>query len=312
MPSGGLGLLPLGLAQEPSAGRRLLDTYEIVMAPSLSALSKAMRGIERPAAPSLAAVVNPTGDLIFAPIEGALVAAHFEPERRALLDEFTGSPDAVLAALRGKTHWHFSTHGTFDLEEARRSALAMRGGAPLSVGSLLQADDLGRPRLVVLSACETGLHDIERAPEEFIGLPGAFMTIGALAVLGTLWAIDDRATSLLTARFYDLHLDEGLAPATALRNAQLWLRFATREELAGYARAAASQGRLSTHHARLLELALAGAAGEGVRFFDIAAPEVVPDSGADGGGPVRAADDSRSERPFAHPVYWGGFVITGF
>jgi CHAT domain-containing protein len=293
-------------------GRRLIDTYEIVTAPSLSALSKAVREIERPAAPSLAAVVNPTGDLIFASIEGALVAAHFEPERRALLDELTGSPEAVLAALRGKTHWHFSTHGTFDIEEARRSALAMRDGAPLSVGSLLQADDLGRPRLVVLSACETGLHEIERTPGEFIGLPGAFMTIGALAVLGTLWAIDDCATSLLTARFYDLHLDEGLAPATALRNAQLWLRFATREELATYVRAAETQGRLSTHHTRQLELALAGAAGDGVRFFDIAGPEIVADSGADGGTPVRPADSSRSECPFAHPVYWGGFVITGF
>ena len=38
MPSAGLGLLPLGLAQEPATGRRLLETYEIVYAPSLSAL----------------------------------------------------------------------------------------------------------------------------------------------------------------------------------------------------------------------------------------------------------------------------------
>ena len=188
------------------------------------------------------------------------------------------TPETVLAALKGKTHWHFSTHATFNREEPRRSALAMKGGATLSVGSLLEADDLGRPRLVVLSACETGLHDIDRTPEEFIGLPGAFMTIGARAVLGTLWPVDDRATAMLTARFYDLHLSEGLAPATALRKAQLWLKSATREDLARYARAAETQGHLSAHQARQLELALAGAAGEGVRFFGVANPETTKGS----------------------------------
>ena len=40
MPSGGLGLLPLGLAQGSATGRPLLETYEIVAAPSLSALDQ--------------------------------------------------------------------------------------------------------------------------------------------------------------------------------------------------------------------------------------------------------------------------------
>ena len=187
---------------------------------------------------SLAAIVNPTGDLIFAPIEGALVAAHFEAQTRTILDHASATPEAVLDALKGKTHWHFSTHGLFDFEEAQRSALVMKDGATLSVGSLLAADGLGQPRLVALSACETGLHEVDRMPDEFIGLTGAFMTIGARAVLATLWPVDDRATAFLVAKFYDGHLDEGLAPAAALRNAQLWLRSASRDELIRYALAA--------------------------------------------------------------------------
>ena len=64
----------------------------------------------------------------------------------------------------------------------------MHGEAPLSVGRLLDTEGLGRPRLVVLSACETGLFDINRNPDEFIGLPGTFTALGAAGVLGTLVA----------------------------------------------------------------------------------------------------------------------------
>jgi len=36
-----------------------------------------------------------------------------------------------------------------------------------------------------------------RTPEEFVGLPGVFMSVGATAVLGTLWPVDDLAPTLL-------------------------------------------------------------------------------------------------------------------
>ncbi len=63
--------------------------------------------------------------------------------------------------------------------DARQSALLMYNAARLSVGRLLEAEGLGRPRLVVLSACETGLSDITNSPDEFIGLPATFTALGA-------------------------------------------------------------------------------------------------------------------------------------
>jgi CHAT domain-containing protein len=102
---------------------------------------------------------------------------------------------------------------------------------------------------------------------------------------------------LLIARFYDFHLVEGLSPAAALRRAQLWLRDATRQDLSDYIRSVAAQGRISTDQSRRLELALDGAAVQAVRFFHDVSP--------------RAATSSGSERPFEHPIYWGGFVLTG-
>src|SRR5262249_31195070 len=41
LPTGALGILPLGLAQEPVSERYLADDYEIVYAPSLDALMTA-------------------------------------------------------------------------------------------------------------------------------------------------------------------------------------------------------------------------------------------------------------------------------
>jgi CHAT domain-containing protein len=56
------------------------------------------------------------------------------------------------------------------------------------------------------------------------------MQLGAAGVVGTLWEVDDLATALFMAKFYDLHLDGGLPPATALKQAQAWLREATRAD----------------------------------------------------------------------------------
>ena len=168
-----------------------------------------------------------------------------------MLEGGAATPDAVIAALKGKTHWHFASHGSFSWADARQSALLMHDAAPLTVGRLLETDGLGRPRLVVLSACETGLSDITSSPDEFIGLPGTFTALGAAGVLGTLWPVSDAATALLMAKFYDLHLEAGLDPPAALSGAQAWLRDATRDDLNGYAEVAAARGRLQAAQARV-------------------------------------------------------------
>src|SRR5262245_14325057 len=250
LPTAGLGILPLGQAQDHLKTKRYLaDTYEIVYAPSLDALTSAQRQIANAVPTSLAAVVNPTGDLDGTEKEGRLVASHFEANARTVLEREKATPDAVLAALKGKTYWHFASHGKFSWRDARQSHLLMHGHDELSVARLLETDGLGRPRLVVLSACETGLYDMSRNPSQFIGLPGTFVALGAAGVVGTLWPVSDAATSLLIAKFYELHLGAArLPPPTALRQAQLWLRQSTNASLAAYATVAASRAgsRLAT------------------------------------------------------------------
>jgi CHAT domain-containing protein len=226
-----------------------------------------------------------------------------------MLAREAATPAAVLAALKGKTHWHFASHGTFSWADARDSALIMHGLARLSVGRLLEANGLGHPRLVVLSACETGLYDINSNPDEFIGLPGTFTALGATGVLGTLWPVSDAATTLLIARFYDLHLGQGLPPPTALSRSQAWLRQATNVDLQAYARAAARRGQLKSRHLRDIEQELGADALQSSRnnaLVEWATPD-----------PTRAPNKkvygspNRVARPYAHPYFWAGFIYTG-
>ena len=144
------------------------------------------------------------------------------------------------------SYWHFSSHGTFDWDDPRASGLVLADEKRLTVADLFDAEGLRGPRLVVLSACETGLYDVAVAPNEFIGLPTAFLQLGAQGVLATLWPVDDLSTALLVAKFYDLHLGGGvLSPAAALREAQDWLRRTTGEGYLKYARDAVRDGRLT-------------------------------------------------------------------
>jgi CHAT domain-containing protein/tetratricopeptide (TPR) repeat protein len=319
MPSGALGILPIGLAADPATGRRFGDDFEIVDAPSLEALRAAERQIATADTRTLAVAV-PDNGLPSVEFETSVIASHFDPSARTILAKSGATSQATLDALRARNYWHFATHGSFDWGDARRSSLRMSGGDELTINTLIATDGLAKPRLVALSACETGLFDFQSNADEFIGLPGTFMALGAAGVLGTLWPVEDRATALLVAKFYDLHLGDRLAPPTALKEAQAWLKNATRGELIAYAKATASRsGANGAALADKLETSLLRGPHEDPRFAPLT--KLVEHAGraaAAGGKTLLAGLLGRKprgprldDRPFAHPYYWGGFTYTG-
>ena len=309
LPSGWLGMVPLGLAQDSTSGQRLADSYEIVYVPSLEGQAPAHEGAAHAGPITLAAIINPTGDLPGTESEGALIASHFAADARVILKGEAATPDAVLAALRGKTHWHFASHGSFTWSDPRQSGLIMGGHQRLSVDRLLETEGLGHPRLVVLSACETGLFEITNNPDEFVGLPGAFLALGAKGVVGTLWPVSDAATALLMAKFYELHMMARLSPPTALHQAQAWLRGATADDLASYASGAAARGRLDGRHLAEIRQALSA---EGLaRSRNRTVVQWNGPDPRDGSGSAPPAHVTSRAQPYAHPYFWAGFIHSG-
>ncbi len=148
-----------------------------------------------------------------------------ESERKQSLDFEASRVTATEAELSQYRFVHFATHGYLDSERPELSALVLslvdeRGARQNGFLRTHEIFNLKLPaELVTLSACETGLGKEIRG-EGLVGLTRGFMYAGAARVVVSLWALNDRATAELMARFYRKMLKEGLRPAAALRAAQ--------------------------------------------------------------------------------------------
>jgi len=115
---------------------------------------------------------------------------------------------------------HIAAHGEFNVQDPLKSALLLAGDDQYD-GNLQTFEIYSltmNPRLVVLSACESGIGEIEGG-DEVQSLNRAFLYAGAGSVVASLWNVNDLATSVLMEQFYK-NL-ETMDKAQALRMAQL-------------------------------------------------------------------------------------------
>lgn len=142
----------------------------------------------------------------------ALAAAH---PHAVCLTGAAATVDAVSTAMDG-AHWaHLATHGRLRTDNPLFSALEMADGR-LTVYDL---ELLRRaPRLVVLSACQSGV-GATRAGEETLGLATALLALGTRTLVATMLPVLDEATAELMlavhARLAGHTVAEALAEAQA-------------------------------------------------------------------------------------------------
>ncbi|MBU4318261.1 MAG: CHAT domain-containing protein [Proteobacteria bacterium] len=115
---------------------------------------------------------------------------------------------------------HFSMHGIVT-QELQAIAFSQIPGAAedgfLTMGEIMNLRY--NARLVVLSACQTGLGKMERG-EGITGLTRAVIYAGSPAAVVSLWSVDDTATRELMTRFYEGMIGKGTDRSQALRKAK--------------------------------------------------------------------------------------------
>ncbi len=280
IPDAESSLLPIHAASVE--GQPLLKRYTLQFLPSINNAYVAQRHLAKSHGDVLLTVIDPTQDLAYAPVESDLVGISFTS--KVVLEAHNGSLDKFNQVLKNTpAYLHFATHGSYQWHDPLESGLEFAHGERLKLGYLLSKQQmLVGSRLVILSACETGITDIG-VPGEAMGLPSAFMQAGAPGVISTLWTVSDLSTTFLIGKFFQLHRDQNIKPPKALAQAQEWLRSATYEDLRDW---------LSRHIKKEASPHLLRAVEVLIWLRDKAAQ--FPD-----------------QRPYEEPYYWAGFVYSG-
>ena len=155
--------------------------------------------------------------------------------------------EAAIKQVRGPSILHIATHGFFLADQKREANVSLDESKPIfSEDPLLRAGlvlaganqrrsgagedgiltasevtalDLWGTKLVVLSACDTGLGEVKNGQGVY-GLRRALVLAGAQSLVMSLWEVADRPTRELMVGYYK-GLQQGQGRSEALRDVQL-------------------------------------------------------------------------------------------
>ena len=305
IPHTALHLFPLHalpVSQNSENSPCLLDLFAggVSYAPSCQLLQEVQMR-QRPNFQSLFAIQNPTEDLALTDLEVESILPYFPSHQVLPKEQATKAALTKAASQLTEAHClHFSCHGYFNLESPQDSLLWLadacvekippnddsRNYLPtenkfidirkcLTLGNLFEREyNFDQCRLVVLSACETGLIDFKNTSDEYIGLPSGFLYAGSSSIISSLWSVRQDSTAYLLIKFYE-NLDQSLSVPLALKQAQLWLRDVTVGELETWVK-----------HSRLAER-FKPAILDGLEAYPL------------------------QKKPFASPYHWAAFCAVG-
>jgi CHAT domain-containing protein len=193
----------------------LVEKLEITYAPSLAVLQSCLsRKITAPESALLVGVADGATPLVEAEIE--TLARLFKTSVQ--LKNEAATLENLRKNLAETDVLHLACHGKFRLDNPDFSALNLFAeNLTVRDARALHLEN----KLVVLSACETGLNKIV-AGEELFGLTRGFLHAGASALVSSLWTVNDESTADLMRSFYG-ELIKGSNPGKALQVAQIQL-----------------------------------------------------------------------------------------
>jgi CHAT domain-containing protein len=150
--------------------------------------------------------------------------ADFYDEPRTLFGR-KATKTAFQNSLKNAEIIHFAGHYAVVPNAPLYSSLLLaKSGSESSDGVLTNAEllreKLPRAKLIVLSACQTGIENYYKG-EGLVGLSRTFLAAGAPLVVASRWKVDSKATAELMKNFHFYRRREKLSTTAALRRAQI-------------------------------------------------------------------------------------------
>lgn len=147
----------------------------------------------------------------------------FGGRTKLLLNADASETNVKKAEISDYRYVHFATHAFANDNDGEQSGMVLTADDSNGDDGILRLAEVYNLKLnsdvVVLSACETGLGELESG-EGMIGLTRGFLYAGTKNVVVSIWKADDTATKNLMIPFYSSLLD-GSSPAVALQKAKL-------------------------------------------------------------------------------------------
>ena len=234
VPDDKLNFVPFVSLVSPDSGNYLIEDYALQIAPSATVFITSTENAKlRQSGRSerLLVVGNPhfdrtRFDLPDLPASGREAEAIAKLYGATALTGDEAVVSRVKASLAEADVIHLATHAVTDNDSPLLSKLllaSVRDEMHHPSSSYITAADiyrmkLRRARLVVLSACQTGVEKTYRG-EGAIGLARPFIAAGVPLVVGSLWPVESEATASLMISFHK-HRKEGKPSVEALRHAQ--------------------------------------------------------------------------------------------
>lgn len=242
VPDKSLHYLPFAALVSSLTGKYLMEDFRLETAPSASvfiACSEQAHLKARPVSEKLLSVGNPDFDRqrfqTLIPLKAA------EQEAQTITDYYVASrlllgrsaqEKLVRAESEKADVIHFALHYVVDDPSSMLSGLVLASTAQgkeadssndgMWLASEIYQTRLSRPRLVVLSACQTGV-EYQYRGEGAVSIARTFIAAGVPVVVASLWPVDSESTAKLMVSFH-LHRTHGhLSTPEALRQAQLEL-----------------------------------------------------------------------------------------
>lgn len=202
----------------------LIENYQVALTPSLTLLSP--QPLQNKALKTLFSGLTETfqqeGLIPLFYVKQELEAVKSQVPNTVLInEEFTVNNLKSTLDNQDFPIVHLATHGQFSSQFEETFIVTWDSFINvLELEKILKEND---PRgnnpieLLILSACETASGDSRAA----LGLAGFAVRAGARSTLATLWSVNDQATAVMMAQFYEQLSTQNVSKAEALRQAQL-------------------------------------------------------------------------------------------